>query len=487
MEKMKAFYPDWETVRPLGRGNFGSVYEIQRTVEGKTEKAALKVISIPQNETTVEDMYNDGYTPENVVSVLQSHVNDLIAEFTQLQQLGEHANIAHYSDIRVVPHDTGIGWDLLIKTELLTPLVKALPVEVPEETVVQMAKELCAALNQCKMRGILHRDIKPQNIFLSDNGTFQLNDFGIAKIMENNMGRTNIGAQKFAAPEVYHSLPYGTSSDVYSLGLVLYWLLNERRMPFLPLPPADLTAGMDEEARRRRMSGQPLPPPAHGSAALKQIVLKACAHHPANRYTSATEMLEALNDAFADEETRLRKQLDEAEKRYQEALAREASLRNELAQERTLREQSDEEQNTKAAGKPPRKRAAGPKRRFGSALANLVHICLCLLVVTQIFIPALICGLEFWHYHKVLFNQSVIQFDFSQICGFLSEMIDATILRSSQNTIVTLKNGVTVLSSATMAYSITSILKGLIGILASIACAAWNLVSFAGAFFRKAK
>lgn len=66
-------------------------------------------------------------------------------------------------------------------------------------------------------------------------------------------------------------------------------------MPFLPLPPAKLKAGMDEDARHRRLSGEKLPAPKNGSEALKEIVLKACAYDPKDRYQSAQEMLDALN------------------------------------------------------------------------------------------------------------------------------------------------------------------------------------------------
>jgi len=75
---------------------------------------------------------------------------------------------------------------------------------------------------------------------------------------------------------------------------VLYWLLNERRLPFLPLPPAKLSATMEDAARNRRFSGTPLPEPANGSKKFKAIVLKACAFNPSDRYHTADEMLKDL-------------------------------------------------------------------------------------------------------------------------------------------------------------------------------------------------
>ena len=287
-------WPGLEVVRRIGSGSFGAVYEIQRDMLGDIEKAALKVISIPQNDSDIEELYSDGFDEESVTSTFQNYLKNIIGEYSLMRKMNGCANVVNCDDVRYVQHDDGIGWDVYIKMELLTPLTKALPAEVTEETVIQIAKDLCAALVVCKKYDIVHRDIKPQNIFVSPNGDYKLGDFGIAKTVEKTTGGTKIGTYKYMAPEVYHSQPYGSGADIYSLGLVLYWLLNERRMPFMPLPPAKLTAGMDEESRHRRLSGEPIPAPIHGSDALKAIVLKACAFDPGDRFASAADMLQAL-------------------------------------------------------------------------------------------------------------------------------------------------------------------------------------------------
>ena len=291
----KELWPGWETVRLIGRGSFGSVYEIERDVLVEREKAALKVISIPQNESDISEMYSDGYDDESITSTFKEHLKSIVAEYSLMRKLNGSSNVVNCDDVRYVQHDDGIGWDIFIKMELLTPLTDALPAEIPEEQVLKIAKDLCRALVQCKQFGIIHRDIKPQNIFVSPLGDYKLGDFGIAKTVEKTSGGTKIGTYKYMAPEVYNNQPYGAGADIYSLGLVLYWLLNERRMPFLPLPPEKLRAGMEEQARLRRFSGELIPPPAHGSEELKRIVLKACAFDPKDRFQSAEEMLRDLN------------------------------------------------------------------------------------------------------------------------------------------------------------------------------------------------
>ena len=291
----KASWPGWETVKMIGRGSFGTVYEIQRTLFMDTEKAALKVLSIPQHSSDVEEMYNDGYDDESITNAVKSHLESIVAEYSLMRKMNGSAHVVNCEDVRYVPHDDGFGWDIFIKMELLTPVTKVLPEQIDDKTVIKIAKDMCLALELCKKHGIVHRDIKPQNIFVSPNGDYKLGDFGIAKVVERTMGGTKIGTYKYMAPEVYNNQPYGASADIYSLGLVLYWMLNQRRLPFLPLPPAKISAGMDKEANERRWRGEQFPEPRNGSKELKAIVMKACAYNVEDRYGTAAEMLADLN------------------------------------------------------------------------------------------------------------------------------------------------------------------------------------------------
>jgi len=287
-------WPGWETVRLIGRGSFGAVYEIERDVFGHKEKAAVKLITIPQSDSDIEELYDSGYDEASVTATFKSHLESIVNEYSLMREMNGAANVVNCDDFRIVPHDDGIGWDIFIRMELLTPLTKALDRQPSDEEVIRIAKDMCNALILCRKNGIIHRDIKPQNIFMSRNGDYKLGDFGIAKTIEKTSGGTKIGTYKYMAPEVYNNQPYNHTADIYSLGLVLHWMLNERRSPFMPLPPAPVVASKEDEARVKRFSGTPLPAPANGSEELKQIVLKACAFDPKDRYQSAEEMLKDL-------------------------------------------------------------------------------------------------------------------------------------------------------------------------------------------------
>lgn len=294
-------WPDWKIVRTLGHGSFGTVYEIERDNLGYIEKAALKVISLPHNHHDIDELYSEGYDTASITIQLEGYLKEIVQEYSLMVKMKGQSNIVYCDDLKYVQRPDGIGWDIYIRMELLTPLTQTLTGSISDSTVILLGMDICNALIHCKNENIIHRDIKPQNIFVNKNGSYKLGDFGVAKISGHTTFGTKTGTYKYMAPEVYKNEPYGSSADIYSLGLVMYWMLNERRAPFLPLPPEVPTFTIEEEARLRRFTGEPLPEPAHGSMELKRIVMKACAYDPQNRYASASEMLEDL--LYADDKT----------------------------------------------------------------------------------------------------------------------------------------------------------------------------------------
>ncbi len=284
----------WKVVRVIGRGSFGTVYEIERDVLGTVEKAALKQITIPRDENETEELISDGYDMATISQRYDKYLKDIVREYTLMASLKGESNIVDCDDIEYVPRAGNVGWDIFIRMELLTSMAKEMDRYGRPEDAVRMGTDICRALELCGKKHIVHRDIKPQNIFVSSRGRYKLGDFGVAKVADHTTAGTRVGTFRYMAPEVYNGQPYGAAADVYSLGMVLYWMLNRRRGPFVPLPPAVPTVRQEEEAQARRLRGEPLPPPADGSEELKRIVLKACAYAPEDRYHDAGTMLADL-------------------------------------------------------------------------------------------------------------------------------------------------------------------------------------------------
>ena len=300
--KYEPIFGSWYLGRLLGKGSFGKVFEITREEFGTTYRSALKIITVPQDDDDVKSRMSEGTDLASVSEYYEGILREIINENEIMAQLKGNSNIVSYEDHQIIPHDDGIGYDILIRMELLTPLLdRMVERRLNEEEVVKLGVDMCKALETCHKKNIIHRDIKPQNIFISDNGDFKLGDFGIARTMEKTTGgMSKKGTYKYMAPEVFRGEHYGATVDIYSLGIVLYSLLNGNRGPFLPPPPARVTPNDEEAARMRRFRGEPFPAPRDASPMLAYIIQKASAAYPGMRYQTAEEMRRDLESYQAN-------------------------------------------------------------------------------------------------------------------------------------------------------------------------------------------
>ena len=289
-------FDDWVIEQIIGQGSYGSVYKIRKSEYGVTTYSALKVIKIPQSSADIRSALSEGMDNQTVTSYFQGIVDDIVHEIAIMSQVKGHPNIVSYEDHKIAVRENEIGWDILIRMELLTGLIDyQLSHPIGERDVLQIAVDISEALAFCERKGLIHRDIKPENIFVSEIGAFKIGDFGVAKTAEKAAStQSRKGTEIYMAPEVYMGRPYDQNVDIYSLGLVLYRYLNDNRLPFYPQAGIPIRPGDRENALLERMKGTPIPAPAHGSDGLCKIVLKACEYDPARRYRSAGEMLTDL-------------------------------------------------------------------------------------------------------------------------------------------------------------------------------------------------
>lgn len=291
-------YPEfngWQAVRSLGSGSCGETFEIFRDDGfGLAEHGALKVLHVACEPDGDADEYERR----------RAQVETLARQIRAAGALNDHRNVLPCRDHAIRARSDGSGWDVYVRSELSTPLDAYLRTHTyGEGDVARLGAGICSALEACRSRGVVHGDIKPQNIFVSggnfeDALDFRLGDFGMAAFAASDV--TN----DFAAPEVLCGEPCSAETDLYSLGMVLYWMLNERRIPFVPLPPAGVSGSDLAIARDMRLRGDPLPPPVHGSAALQAVVMRAVADHPADRFSSPAEFRAALLAAVRRPEPR---------------------------------------------------------------------------------------------------------------------------------------------------------------------------------------
>ena len=291
-------WPEWKIIEKIGEGSFGKVYKAQRTERGKSFYSAIKIINIPGSQSELNSVRSETGDDQAARQYFQNLVEECIQEVSTMEYFRGNSYIVSVEDFKVMEYLDAIGWEISIRMEYLTSFMDCCAEkQLTENEVIQLGLDLSKALEYCRKLNIIHRDIKPENIFVSRFGDFKLGDFGIARELERTMsGFSKKGTYSYMAPEMYKGEKYDSGVDIYSLGIVLYKLMNHNRLPFMNLEKQFITYRDKENALTRRMSGEQMEPPAEAGRLFAQIILKACAFDPAKRYQTPEEFYRDLDD-----------------------------------------------------------------------------------------------------------------------------------------------------------------------------------------------
>ncbi len=278
----------WALRRPLGRGGMGTVWLAEREVEGIRQQVALKLVRLGMD---TEDVLERFRLERRILGAL------------------DHPNIARLLDAAATPDG---------RPYLVMEYVDGVPItehadrdglSVPAR--LELMRTICAAVDHAHRHLVVHRDLKPRNIFVTGDGTVKLLDFGISKVLGDSevLGparathtRARLLTPEYAAPEQITGASITTATDVYGLGLLLCELLTGRH----PLLTGGETLAEIEEATLRRAPRAPSQltggrADRQGDAArhriprdLDMIVLKAIRKEPDRRYPTAADLADDL-------------------------------------------------------------------------------------------------------------------------------------------------------------------------------------------------
>jgi serine/threonine-protein kinase len=261
----------YEIRRELGRGAMGVVYEgydpmIKRVVALKTIRA-------------------DQLAGEDAETV--------IARFRREAQAAGRLNHPNIVAIYDFGEDQGVWYIAMeyVKGRELKDYFQANERFAPTD-IVRIMTQILATLGYSHKLGVIHRDIKPANIFLLDDGTVKVADFGIAHIESSTMTQVGsvLGTPSYMSPEQILGLPIDGRSDLFSAGVILYQFLTGER-PF---------TGSSTVTMHKVLEEDPLPPSRFNvqvPGAMDAVVRKALAKRPDDRYQSAEEFADALRAA----------------------------------------------------------------------------------------------------------------------------------------------------------------------------------------------
>ncbi|TAF67339.1 MAG: serine/threonine protein kinase [Cytophagales bacterium] len=256
----------------IGQGGMGNVYKAIHTQLGR--EVAIKVLSptLTENEDVKQRFRNEAAT----LSQLQ-HLN-IVALYDYLEDERGLFLIMEY-----------------VKGNPLDQYVKQISGPIPEEKLIPIFVQILNAMEYAHQKGIVHRDMKPANILLNEEGNVKILDFGIAKILQpqflqQTQAGTKVGTVLYMSPEQVQGKNIDARSDIYALGLTLFELLTAK----LPYDEAQMTDFQVYE----KIIKEPLPHPntlyPAVSDRMHQIIQKATAKNPDDRFNNCNAFKEAL-------------------------------------------------------------------------------------------------------------------------------------------------------------------------------------------------
>ena len=260
----------YELFERIGEGGMSVVYKARDKLLNRF--VAIKIL---KPEFINDHKFIDSFRRESQAAASMSHPN-----IVNIYDVGREGNI-HYIVME------------LIEGRTLSDYIKEQgAMSYPK--VIALSKQIAAALAFAHKNHIIHRDVKPHNVMIAPNGTAKITDFGIAKavnaatIVDNTDGI--IGSVHYFSPEQARGGYVDEKSDIYSLGIVMYEMLTGR-VPFDGDNPVNIAL--------MHINGEMVPPSklvAGVPPALEHIIMKCTDKYPVNRYASADELIEALNN-----------------------------------------------------------------------------------------------------------------------------------------------------------------------------------------------
>ncbi|MCQ6560347.1 Stk1 family PASTA domain-containing Ser/Thr kinase [Paenibacillus mendelii] len=267
----------------------GGRYEIITRIGGGGMALVYKAHDILLNRKVAVKVLRQQFT----------HDEDFIRRFRREAQSAaalSHPNVVSIYDVGQEEDTHYIVMEYVEGHNLNEIIQERAPLQTEE--AVHVAVQICDALEHAHHNQIIHRDIKPHNILIGNNGRVKVTDFGIARaVTSSTITQTGsvVGSVHYFSPEHAKGVSTGEKSDLYSLGIVLYQMLTGR-LPFLGESPISVALKHLQETFEEPRVVNPYIPQS-----VENIILRAMRKNPEERYASAEEMLHDLDTCLLPE------------------------------------------------------------------------------------------------------------------------------------------------------------------------------------------
>ena len=303
-DKFNPVFGSWQLGRQIGSGTDGRVYRITRKDGEKTEKSIVKIIRFSHERLIGENEAVTNFPAFSKAEYCRAMIKNVTDNLDLVMKTDAGRFFAKCEEWETKPGSDGASTNLLIRMEPLTPLSEFInDFAFTETEVLRLALCLCQSLDKCRDFGYVYPNLKPENVMFDATGRCKLGDFGTFSLTQpkkNSIAYRK--TQQYMAPEFLKEGRLGCASDTYSLGLIMYVLLNKGRLPFLSQGVNEPTLNEYTEAVAKRCAGEKIAPPLHASERVAKIVLRAVEYDEGARYITPRQMLGDIKKALAGED-----------------------------------------------------------------------------------------------------------------------------------------------------------------------------------------
>lgn len=251
--------------------------------ENSDNKYIVKIISIPASQVQLDALLLTGAykDPAAALEYFKSLSEDVATEVAALQDLSQQEGFTAFEGCQIVPmEDNRLGYEVYLLSRYERTLDKFMRRNpVTHLAAVNLGLDLCTAASTARNAGYLYADLKPTNIFVSDDREFTIGDLGLVKL--DSLKYTALPAKYrsgYTAPELFDDMAtIGETADVYAIGMVLYQIYNNGHLP---------TQENTEE--------NPLPSPLNADYEIAEVIMKAIAPDARDRWQDPAQMEQAL-------------------------------------------------------------------------------------------------------------------------------------------------------------------------------------------------
>ncbi|MEN8906023.1 MAG: protein kinase [Clostridiales bacterium] len=289
LTKYEPLFGDWKVDSLIGEGNFSSVYKIKSY--SNSTFSTVKFIRIPNSNLYSNAINNLGSKKRK----LNLYFSDLISNIEHYINILSNINdpyILKYQDHTIVKLTGKTGWDFLIKMERLDSMENFMKFnEFTLRDLLLMSIDVCVGLSRYRLKDIYQTNIYENNIFLSESGTYKIGDFSLNTHIKRNIWPNSFLSGPFnLSPELFSGKTVDETSDIYSLGMFLYKMLNNGRYPFLPDYPTEITESDIKSATKQRLKGEIFPIPVNSPEVLSKLIVKCCSFKRSERFNDPMDL-----------------------------------------------------------------------------------------------------------------------------------------------------------------------------------------------------